>query len=75
MTKKPRSTEGFSTLDDFLGEEGTREAFPVVAVKEVEKLNCLRKAWQEGLDSADAGELDFEALKQEARARLAASKA
>ena len=65
MTKKPRSTEGFSTLDDFLGEE----------VEEAEKLNCLRKAWQEGLDSGDAGELDFKALKQEARARLAASKA
>jgi antitoxin ParD1/3/4 len=78
MTKNPRSTEGFSTLDDFLGEEGTREAFQAVAVKEVEeakKLNCLRKAWQEGLDSGDAGELDFKALKQEARARLAASKA
>lgn len=35
MTKKPRSTEGFSTLDDFLGEEGVREAFQAVAVKEV----------------------------------------
>ena len=34
-TKKPRSTEGFSTLDDFLGEEGVREAFQAVAVKEV----------------------------------------
>jgi hypothetical protein len=64
MTKKPRSTEGFSTLDDFLGEE----------VEEAEKLHCLRKAWQEGLDSGDTGELDFKALKQEARTRLAASK-
>jgi antitoxin HicB len=34
-TKKARSTEGFSTLDDFLGEEGVREAFQAVAVKEV----------------------------------------
>jgi hypothetical protein len=33
MTKKPRSTEGFSTLDDFLAEEGTRDAFQAVAVK------------------------------------------
>jgi antitoxin ParD1/3/4 len=77
-TKKPRSTEGFSTLDDFLGEEGIREAFhEVVAVKEVEeaeKLNCFRKAWQEGLDSGDSGEIDFAVLKKEARARLAASK-
>jgi predicted XRE-type DNA-binding protein len=33
--KKLRSTEGFSTLDDFLGEEGAREVFQAVAVKEV----------------------------------------
>ena len=77
MTKAKNPHWG-SSLDEFLDEEGTREAFQVVAVKEVdeaEKLNCLRKAWQEGLDSGDAGELDFKALKQEARARLAASKA
>jgi antitoxin HicB len=34
-TKTPRSTEGFSTLDAFLDEQGTREAFQAVAVKEV----------------------------------------
>jgi antitoxin HicB len=34
-TKKPRSTDGFSTLDDLLGEQGTHEAFQAVAVKEV----------------------------------------
>lgn len=34
-TKKPRSPDFFSTLDDFLGEQGTREAFQEVAVKEV----------------------------------------
>jgi antitoxin HicB len=34
-TKKRRSTKGFTTLDDFLAEEGTREAFQAVAVKEV----------------------------------------
>lgn len=34
-TKKPRSTGDLSTLDDFLGEQGTREAFQAVAVKEV----------------------------------------
>jgi predicted XRE-type DNA-binding protein len=34
-TKKPRSTDDFSTLDEFLGEQGTREAFQAVAVKEV----------------------------------------
>jgi antitoxin HicB len=34
-TKKPRSTGDLSTLDDLLGELGTREAFQAVAVKEV----------------------------------------
>jgi antitoxin ParD1/3/4 len=43
--------------------------------QEAEKLNFLRQAWKDGVDSGDAGELDFAALKQEARARLAASKA
>ena len=36
MTKKtPRSTEGFTTLDDFLTEEGVREELQSVAIKEV----------------------------------------
>ena len=35
MTKKPRSTKGLTTLDDFLESEGTREAFQAVAIKEV----------------------------------------
>jgi len=39
--------------------------------QEAEKLNFLRQAWKEGIDSGDAGEVDFAALKQEARARLA----
>ena len=39
--------------------------------QEAEKLNFLRQAWKEGIDSGDAGEMDFAALKQEARARLA----
>ncbi len=29
-----------------------------------------RGAWKEGIDSGDAGETDFTALKNEARARL-----
>jgi antitoxin HicB len=33
--KKARSTEGFTSLDKFLDEEGTREAFQAVAIKEV----------------------------------------
>ena len=42
--------------------------------QEAEKLALLRQAWKKGIDSDDAGEIDFAALKQEARARLAASK-
>jgi antitoxin HicB len=34
-TKKRRSTKGFTTLDEFLGDEGTREAFQALAIKEV----------------------------------------
>ena len=34
-TKKPRSTKGLSTLDGFLAEEGVRETFQAVAIKEV----------------------------------------
>jgi antitoxin ParD1/3/4 len=40
-----------------------------------EKLQFLRQAWKEGIDSGDAGEVDFVALKKEARARLAVKKA
>ena len=43
--------------------------------REIERQQLLRQAWQDGLVSGDAGELDFDALKAEARARLAATKA
>jgi len=42
--------------------------------QEAEKLADLGQASREGIDSGDAGELDVEALKEEARARFAASK-
>ena len=42
--------------------------------QEAEKLALLRHAWKEGVDSGDAGEVDFKALKKEARARLDAAK-
>ena len=42
--------------------------------QEAEKLEFLRHSWNEGIDSGDAGEMDFSTLKKEARARLAASK-
>jgi antitoxin ParD1/3/4 len=38
---------------------------------EIEKLHWLQNAWREGIDSGDAGEIDFAELKQEARRRLA----
>ncbi len=41
--------------------------------QEAEKLRLLRQAWQEGVDSGDAGEVDFSVLKQDARARKDAS--
>jgi antitoxin HicB len=31
----PRSTDGFTTLDEFLTEEGRREEFEAIAIKEV----------------------------------------
>ena len=34
-TKTPRSTADLTTLDEFLGEQGTRETFQAVAIKEV----------------------------------------
>jgi antitoxin ParD1/3/4 len=39
---------------------------------EAEKLRWLQSAWREGIESGDAGEIDFTELKQEARRRLAA---
>jgi antitoxin ParD1/3/4 len=42
--------------------------------QEAEKVEWLRRAWKEGVDSGDAGEIDFTALKREARARLAPAK-
>jgi antitoxin ParD1/3/4 len=39
---------------------------------EIEKLHWLQNAWREGIDSGDAGEIDFGELKQEARRRLSA---
>jgi hypothetical protein len=35
---------------------------------------ALRQAWKEGIDSGDTGEIDFAALKKEARARRATAK-
>jgi antitoxin ParD1/3/4 len=58
--------------------EVVREALRIMEKaerQEAEKLRLLRQAWQEGVDSGDAGELDFAELKREARARRVAAKA
>jgi antitoxin ParD1/3/4 len=58
--------------------EVVREALRLmekIEQQEAEKLRFLRSAWKEGLESGDAGEVDFADLKKEARGRLAASKA
>lgn len=58
--------------------EVVREALRIMEKaerQEAEKLRLLRQAWQEGVDSGDAGELDFSELKKQARARRAAAKA
>jgi antitoxin ParD1/3/4 len=52
-----------------------REALRLMEkTEEAEKLALLRQAWKEGVESGDAGEIDFAALKREARGRLAAAK-
>ena len=37
-----------------------------------ERLAWLRQAWEDGINSGDAGEIDLEEVKAEARARRAA---
>lgn len=41
---------------------------------EAERSEELRRAWQQGVSSGDAGELDFVELRKEARLQLAAQK-
>ena len=58
--------------------EVVREALRLmekVERQEGEELQFLRKAWREGIDSGVSGEVDFAALKKEARARLVTTKA
>ncbi len=43
--------------------------------QDAERLKALRQARQDGIDSGDAGELDFARLKMGARARHAADEA
>jgi len=57
--------------------EVVREALRLMERTEqqaAEKLALLRQAWAQGVDSGDAGEIDFDALKQDARKRRADAK-
>jgi antitoxin ParD1/3/4 len=57
--------------------EVVREALRLMEkteLQEAEKLAALRQAWKEGIDSGDAGEIDFAALKRQARARRTTAK-
>ena len=57
--------------------EVVREALRLMEKTEqqaAEKLAALRQAWKEGIDSGDAGEIDFAELKKEARGRRTKAK-
>ena len=57
--------------------EVVREALRLMEQRdgeEAERRSLLRQAWQQGVASGDAGEIDFESLKTEARGRLASAK-
>ena len=57
--------------------EVVREALRLLEqqdIKNAEKLRWLQMAWQDGIDSGDAGELDIEALKREGQQRLASAR-
>ncbi len=38
--------------------------------REAEQIRALRRAWREGIESGDAGELDFASLRQTAKREL-----
>ncbi len=42
--------------------------------QEAERVKALRRAWREGIESGDAGELDFANLRQAAKRELASRK-
>ena len=67
-SKTPRGTEGLTSLDDVLGEQGFREAFQAVAIKEVlawqmeqamkdQKLSRKRLAERMGTSRSQVGRL------------------
>ena len=58
--------------------EVVREALRLLEQQDAiqaEKLLWLKKAWQDGIDSGDAGNFDIEAIKRDVRKRHAETKA
>ncbi len=54
--------------------EVVREALRLLEIHDqenAERLRWLQKAWQDGMESGDHGELDVEDVKREGRQRLA----
>ena len=67
-----------ATGRDAWSSEGVHEALRSMETIErqaADRPQSLRAAWRDGIDSGDAGEMDFAALKAEARGRTAAPKA
>jgi predicted XRE-type DNA-binding protein len=56
-TKKKRSAEGFTTLDAFLEEEGVRDEFQAVAIKEVLSWQIRRAMESQKLSQARLAKL------------------
>ncbi|MGI3900323.1 MAG: type II toxin-antitoxin system ParD family antitoxin [Janthinobacterium lividum] len=57
----------FETSSDLVRE--ALRLMETVERQDADRLQWLRRAWRDGVDSGDAGELDFTALKAEARKR------
>ena len=63
------STRRYTSSSDVV-----REALRLMEQTErqaADRLQSLRRAWKDGIDSGDAGEIDFAALKMEARRPIA----
>ena len=59
-----------ATASEVVGE--ALRLLKVQRLADTDKLAWLRAAIQEGIDSGDAGELDFDAIRREGEARLVA---
>ena len=67
------ATGRYASSGDVVGE--ALRLMEMVERQAADRLQSLRTAWTDGIDSGDAGEIDSIALKAEARERRAAPKA